>query len=73
MYIPATEFFYILSGFGTLMLEDNMSTPNALPCVPFRFKILAHKSLIIVRFIQHTHFQKWSYDFDTLDSKVAYA
>ena len=55
------------------MLEDNMSNPNALPCVPFRFNILPQKSLTIVRFRQHTHIQKLSYDFDTLDNKVAYA
>ncbi len=42
MYIPATEFFYILSGFGTLMLEDNMSDHNTLPYVLFRLKILPH-------------------------------
>ena len=55
------------------MLEDNMSNPNALPCVPFRFNILPQKSLTIARFRQHTHIQKLSYDFDTLDSKGAYA
>ena len=37
--------FRIFSTFSTLMLEDNMSVQYTLPCVPFRFKILPHKSI----------------------------